>query len=46
MIELDGLYAAHPSTIAASKLLTDLPAEVPDDPWTAATPAADAKSAA
>jgi hypothetical protein len=30
MIELDGLYAAHPTTIAVSKLLTDLPAKVPD----------------
>ena len=30
MIELDSLYAAHPATIAASKLLTDLPAKVPD----------------
>jgi len=28
--ELDGLYAAHPITIAVSKLLTDLPAKVPD----------------
>jgi hypothetical protein len=30
MTELDGLYAAHPTTITASKLLTDLPAKVPD----------------
>jgi hypothetical protein len=30
MTELDGLYAAHPTTIAASKLLTDLPAKVPN----------------
>jgi hypothetical protein len=30
MTELDGRYAAHPTTIAASKLLTDLPAKVPD----------------
>src|SRR5262249_26348820 len=30
MTELDGLYVAHPTTIAASKLLTDLPAKVPD----------------
>jgi hypothetical protein len=30
MTELDGLYAAHPSTIAASALLTELPAKVPD----------------
>jgi hypothetical protein len=30
MIRLDGLFGAHPTTIAASKLLTDLPAMVPD----------------
>jgi hypothetical protein len=30
MTELDGLYAAHPTTVAASKLLIDLPAKVPD----------------
>ena len=30
MTELDGLYGTHPTTIAASKLLTDLPATVPD----------------
>ena len=30
MTELDRLYAAHPTTIAASKLLTDLPAQLPD----------------
>jgi hypothetical protein len=30
MTELDGLYAALPTTIAASKLLTDLPAKVPN----------------
>jgi hypothetical protein len=30
MSELDGRYAAHPTTIAASKLLTDLPAKLPD----------------
>jgi hypothetical protein len=30
MTELDGLYAAHPTTIAASKLLADLPAKMPD----------------
>jgi hypothetical protein len=30
MTELDALYAAHPTTIAASKLLIDLPAKVPD----------------
>jgi len=30
MTHLDGLYGAHPTTIAASKLLTDLSATVPD----------------
>ena len=30
MMNLDGLYGTHPTTIAASKLLTDLPAGVPD----------------
>src|ERR1700760_1260686 len=30
MTELDRLYAAHPTTIAVSKLLTDLPTKVPD----------------
>jgi hypothetical protein len=30
MTELDGRYGAHPATVAASKLLTDLPAKVPD----------------
>ncbi len=30
MTELDGLYAGHPTTIAASKLLTDLLTKVPD----------------
>jgi hypothetical protein len=30
MLQLSGLYSDHPSTIAASKLLTDLPAMVPD----------------
>jgi hypothetical protein len=30
MSELDGRYAAHPTTIAASKLLTDLPDKLPD----------------
>ncbi len=30
MTHPDGLYGAHPTTIAASKLLTDLPATVPD----------------
>jgi hypothetical protein len=30
MTELDDLYAAHPVTLAISKLLTELPAKVPD----------------
>jgi hypothetical protein len=30
MTELDGLYASHPTTIAVSKLLTELPEKVPD----------------
>jgi hypothetical protein len=30
MAELDELYAAHPTTIAVSKLLTDLPAKLPE----------------
>jgi hypothetical protein len=30
MAELDGLYAEHPTTIAVSKLLITLPANVPD----------------
>jgi len=30
MADLDSLYAAHPTTIAVSKLLAELPAEVPD----------------
>jgi hypothetical protein len=30
MSELDGRYAAHPTTTAASKLLIDLPAKLPD----------------
>jgi hypothetical protein len=30
MTELESLYGAHPTTIAASRLLADLPAKVPD----------------
>ena len=30
MIHLESLYGAHPTTVAASKLLTDLPAMVPN----------------
>ncbi len=30
MTELGGLYGAHPATVAASKLLNELPTQVPD----------------